>query len=57
MFLYNNVENMNMYLEQGTRVGEFKNAKMGYNGLIDRLITDGLSLNPKPELAEHGQSD
>ena len=33
---------INEYLEMGTRVGEFKNAKMGYNGTLDRLSKGGI---------------
>ena len=33
---------INDYLEMGTRVGEFKNAKMGYNGTLDRLSRGGI---------------
>lgn len=33
---------LNDYLEMGTRVGEFKNAKMGYNGTLDRLSRGGI---------------
>jgi len=33
---------LNEYLEMGTRIGEFKNAKMGYNGTLDRLSKGGI---------------
>lgn len=33
---------INEYLEFGTRIGEFKNAKMGYNGTLDRLSKGGI---------------
>ncbi len=36
---------INDYLEIGTRIGEFKNAKMGYSGLLDRLAKVGVDTN------------
>ena len=33
---------INDYLEMGTRIGEFKNAKMGYDGTLDRLSKGGI---------------
>ena len=33
---------INDYLEMGTRVAEFKNAKMGYEGTLDRLSQGGI---------------
>ena len=47
---------LNDYLEMGTRIGEFKNAKMGYNGTLDRLSRGGI-LDWNPNLNKAKQDD
>ena len=37
--LYKGNKRLNDYLETGTRIGEYRNARMGYHGLADRLFS------------------
>lgn len=41
---------MNDYLEQGTRIGEYKNARMGYEGMSGRLQSGGLGWTTDKDL-------
>jgi len=49
---------MNDLFELGTRVGEFKNAKMGFEGTLDRIARGIMNTNLKEaELQKKAQSD
>lgn len=43
MALYTHAQRFNEIIEQGTRVAEYKNARQGYNGLMDRIEKGGLA--------------
>jgi len=41
------LKRFNDYMEQGTRIGEFKNAKKNYNGFLDRMSKDAFKWDVK----------